>query len=474
MKTRMIAAVLAVIALLALAACGGGEGPPVTSESQLDYSNTAAPRHSYTPYQTYSHIYTVGRGDDPALVYIGGDLEPRENLRHVTTLNGIRYFMGASRDGVGVDRLENYETDLTTRDGDDRLGLYGDGFYPFRVPPRVVVDTEFWAEENFGILVAFIGSMMILNDGLPPEFQMAVTDTRTTPGAYSGEIFVSLESPDRISSVCGARAVACAVSTTNRIWGYTDSAVLYLPNDFDTSAYTFPRKVIIHELLHALGIQGHVDSIEFPDSIMGAAGEYIPNPGFVISKIDREVLQIMYMSQRTDLYNDWGEWSDTSFHVMGASEDGALRFGVALFNGLPQPWTRGALPDDTALADNDGLSGTATWNGALLAFSGPSPIAGDAELEVDLGTLADDDSEQDLRFRDIYFVNRFESDGEDRWFPTRNIDYKLTVSDNAFQNVTDEGYEEGWVTGAFLGSNHEHMGGTLKRTDMVGAFGGSR
>ena len=60
---------------------------------------------SYTPYETRSHFH-IWR--DVTEVYIGGDLEPRENLRHVVTSNGIRYFMGATRDGVGVDRLENY------------------------------------------------------------------------------------------------------------------------------------------------------------------------------------------------------------------------------------------------------------------------------------------------------------------------------------------------------------------------------
>ena len=255
--------------------------------------------------------------------------------------------------------------------------------------------------------------------------------------------------------------------------GTTHSAKLYLPDDFDTSEYIFPRKVIVHELLHALGIVGHVDSVEFPDSIMGSYGEHIPNLGPIISKIDREVLQIMYMSQRTDLYNDWGEWSDTSFHLVGRSADEALHFGVALFNGLPQPWVRGIRPD-TDLADNAELTGTATWAGHLLGFTGPSPILGNAELEVSLATLSDADSEQDLRFRDIYFLNRFESDGDDRWFSTRNIDYKVKVTGNAFLNVRGEGYEEGHITGTFLGPNHEHMGGTVKRTDMVAAFGGSR
>ena len=186
----------------------------------------------------------------------------------------------------------------------------------------------------------------------------------------------------------------------------------------------YPRSVIVHELLHALGIQGHVDSVEFPDSIMGTSGEHIPNLGHIISKIDREVLQIMYMSQQSDLYNDWGEWSDTSFHLVGRSDDESLNFGVALFNGSPQPWVRGTKPD-MDLVDNNSLSGTATWNGGLLGFSGPSPMAGGVELEVQLATLGDLDSEQNLRFRDIYFVNRFEnsdlSDSSERWSDTRGL-----------------------------------------------------
>ena len=90
--------VAALSGLLVLGACGGGGDGPVVSEAQLglDYSNTAEERHSYTAYETGSYAYTVGRGDDATLVYIGGDLEPRENLRHVVTDNGIRYFMGAS------------------------------------------------------------------------------------------------------------------------------------------------------------------------------------------------------------------------------------------------------------------------------------------------------------------------------------------------------------------------------------------
>ena len=417
-------------------------------------------------------------GEDVYEVRIGGDLEPRENLRHVVTQNGIRYFMGASRDGVGVDRLRNYEHDLKTRDGTDRFRLLSDyGFYPFDVPPVVYLPPSLFSSGNAGILEALWHSISILNDALPPEFQIYVLAHDDPNVAYEieprGTIFVEIHSPDSISVRCGTGAVACAINTIDRIAGYTRYSHLYIPDDFDVSEYTYPRSVIVHELLHALGIWGHVDSVEFPDSIMGATGEYIPNLGHIISKIDREILQIMYMSQLTELYNDWGEWSDTSFHVMGRSEDGALRFGVVLFNGLPQPWVTGVMPD-TALADNNRLYGTATWSGSLLGFSGPSPIAGDAELEVSLSTLTDDDNEQDLRFRDIYFVNRYESDSDNRWFHTRDIDYKVAVTGNWFVNVGDDGDAQGQLFGSFLGSEHEHMGGTVKRTDMVAAFGGSR
>ena len=81
--------------------------------------------------------------------------------------------------------------------------------------------------------------------------------------------------------------------------------------------------------------------------------------------------------------------------------------------------------------------------------------------------MGTDGNEQDLSFEDIYFVNRFE-------FHTRNIDYKVEISGNYFENVKGDDYEQGFVTGLFMGVEHKHMGGTVKRTDMIGAFGGSR
>ena len=313
-----------------------GKARPYRPRAPLAYSQTAAP-HAYAQAQSFSQVITYNFAGAEH-VTVGGDLEPRENLRHILTENGIRYYIGAVRDGVGVERLTNYEVDI----GAGNLR-------PFTVQPTIYWDPDLLLPENSGIASALSGSIRILNNALPPEFQIVDGGAWETATIYPGQIGVSLTTAQGIGSICGTGAVACAQS--RRGARSTSLSWLYIPDDFDTSEYTFPRSVIVHELLHALGIAGHVDSIEFPDSIMGTAGEFIPNLGHILSKIDREVLQIMYMSQRTEAYNDWGEWSDVSHHLVGRSEDGDLNFGVALFNGLPQPWVRGGLPDSD-LADN--------------------------------------------------------------------------------------------------------------------------
>ena len=231
------------------------------------------------------------------------------------------------------------------------------------------------------ILLALYDSILILNDAAPRVSDRA----RAADFAFVGEIHVSLESPVSIGLKCGAGAVACAMNNINRIWGYTTSATLYIPDDFDVSEYMFPRKVIVHELLHALGIVGHVDSIEFPDSIMGASGEYIPNLGHIISKIDREVLQIMYMSQTKRSLQRLGRMVGHQLPCDGA----VRRRHLEIWRCLVQR-TTAALGQGRHAGYGPGRQQAvrhATWNGSLLGFSGPSPIA-NAELEVRLATLA--------------------------------------------------------------------------------------
>ncbi len=239
---------------------------------------------------------------------------------------------------------------------------------PFTVQPKLYLDPELFEPENEAIYWALYDSVDLLNDALPPEFQVRWQGQGNPDVVNDGEIVVSLVSPRQIGQECGTSAVACAY------WWYDDTSTtragLFIPDDFDASQYAYPRKVIVHELLHALGIHGHVNSIQFPDSVMGTSGDYFPNPGHIIGRTDREILQAMYLSQVPERYSEWGEWADVAYHVMAKSEDETMSFGVALFNGLPQPWVRGGMPD-TVLADNTGLFGTATWNGYLLGVLRP-------------------------------------------------------------------------------------------------------
>ena len=236
MTIRPISALAAGAALLFLTACGGGE--QVSQTAQLDYSNTAEPRHSYAPYRTRSHVFTWRGGSEARQVHIGGDVEPRENLRHFRTENGIRYFMGAVRDGVGVERLKNYEHDLITQDETDRYGLDGHGFLPFIIAPHMYLDRELLDSENADILSALVDSVLILNDALPPEFQIeikgAVPPTTTAP---AGSIVVNLDLRGGHRLDLHRRAVACAINEFNTVFDYTRSSVVHVPDDLDTSGH---------------------------------------------------------------------------------------------------------------------------------------------------------------------------------------------------------------------------------------------
>lgn len=474
MQQRISAFIFTAILLFG---CGGGDALN-TELSNLNYPRAVYQPPNYHPHVSPSHAYFW---DDT--VYLGGDVAPKEKLRRVDSVGDITYFMGASRDGVGVNRLINYGWDLATMDNTVRPSIGGHGFYPFRIAPRLWVDNRFnqALARNDPIAQstrrALDDSIQIINDALPPEFQINWGDSaRGESPSHEGAIGIRYIPAENIGNVCGgAGAIACAQSNrislgnlpgTNIPVGYTAGSEISIPDNFDPAQYGESRTIILHELLHALGIWGHVDSTEFPDSIMGTRGDFFPNPGFVIHRIDREALQIMYMEQLTAQYNDWGEWSDTSLHLMGESEDGHVNFGVVLFNGLPQPWARGTRPERN-LSDANYLRGTVTWEGALLGFSGVAPVAGEAALTVDMNRLTE---EQDLRFQDLFFVNRFESSGPDRWFPDRNIHYRVTMAEDGFyySSATDH------VSGLFMGPRHEGMAGTLKRTDLVGAFGGTR
>lgn len=176
---------------------------------------------------------------------------------------------------------------------------------------------------------------------------------------------------------------------------------------------------------------------------------------------------------------DLGPWSDTSTHLLGefSASGQDVSFGVALRNGLAQPWASGPAPL-TDLADNSEISGTASWSGRLLGFTPQAePVAGAAELAVALDTLAGA-----LEFTELEHWTAGDAPGPAGTGTTwgdGDLGYVIAVRGNTFTRPTDidfirEGGDDGIVTGAFFGTRHQAMGGTLQRDDLSAAFGGSR
>lgn len=198
---RIVFAIAAV--MFTLAACGGDGGKATlqlsaTGLPSQDYSSSGKERTSYAPYETGSHSHRWRLSGDSVEIRIGAELEPMESLRHIATARyGINIHMGALRDGVGVNRLKNYEADLKTQDGEDPYELDQDGFYPFRSAPKLWVNSHFLKNQNKEILDALYDSIEILNDALPPEFQINYKGVRESNEekitAYNGEIVAILD-----------------------------------------------------------------------------------------------------------------------------------------------------------------------------------------------------------------------------------------------------------------------------------------
>ena len=233
--------------------------------------------------------------------------------------------------------------------------------------------------------------------------------------------------------------------------------------------------VLIHELIHAIGMNGHSDPTRFPHSVMHAVygGD---SQAHILFPVDREALLAAYSvlepgASAAQIVEDLGPWDDTSFHLRGdiGISGGEVAFGVASRNGLAQPWAFGPTPW-TDLADNPILSETVRWAGRLLGFT-PSieAVGGAAELAVELGTL---DGQLDFTNLEHWGANLAPGPvGSGRTWGDGDLQYWVNVRGNTFVQT---GGDEGTVTGAFFGATHEAMGGVLERTDLTAGFGGRR
>ena len=226
--------------------------------------------------------------------------------------------------------------------------------------------------------------------------------------------------------------------------------------------------LIAHEILHALGIGAHV-SPDFDTLMAGNADMYHlrqqnQQPSSVLYPVDREALWFLYGGGSLD---DFGPWATTSTHLHGNGPYAG--FGVALRNGYAEPYAYGPWPGVGALADNRALSGTVTWEGALLGFSERRPVAGDARIAVNVAVLT---GTADFTALESWIAGTaLGGIGTGETWLDGDLGYSIAVSGNTFRET---GGDTGTLTGIFTGRQHEGAAGTLERSDLTAAFGASR
>ncbi len=228
--------------------------------------------------------------------------------------------------------------------------------------------------------------------------------------------------------------------------------------------------VLVHEMIHVLGLHGHVDAPAFRDSNMYDAWFRLDGS---LPAIDAAALQALYMKlgEATEpeemTPSILGAWSRESANIDGAI--GEVSFGVRHNNGVSMPWTFGGEPS-SALRDSRTLSGTVTWAGGLLGFTPAlDVVGGNASLSVNLGTMGGR-----VNFTDLQSWTTDTTPGAlgsgSPW-NSGSLGYTIVVGGNYLRST---GGAEGTVNGHFYGTHHAGVAGSLERGDLTAAFGAIR
>ena len=496
MKSRCVTELAALLSALILVGCGGGgesardETPPVETGQPTEAEREAAERAAARPpfplpevefdafcqitdgefiadahYGIYDRA-NIAANVQRAPVYFGGDYF-RVGVDQGSAIGGLSVVgergeteirHGRIADGAGLSTLRRYLQEA-------------EGLQNHPRSPEVWMSDSMTRQERGWVRAA----LNLANAGLPAGSKMRVFDPLLGSDGQA-DIQVEFVAPRSLGRNAAGRTFNRTRTDAAGEFVGTFSRIL-----LDRGANVFgggdaglmggdrrPVILIAHELLHALGINIHV-SPDF-DTLMAANADMYhlaqrnQQPSSLLYPVDREALRFLYSGGSLD---DFGPWAATSTHLHGNRPHAG--FGVALRNGYAEPYAYGPWPGAGDLANNRALSGTVTWEGALLGFSERRPVAGDARIAVNIAALT---GTADFTALESWVASAAPGEaGTGTQWLDGDLVYTIAVTGNTFRET---GGDDGTLTGIFTGRSHEGTAGTLERSDLTAAFGASR
>ena len=450
--------ICAILMAFLLSGCGGGGG------------GSSLPRQPALMPAQALNAPVIQRRDG---VQIGGDVRPsRSRLSPAGTHDGAAISTGRIRDGESSERVKDLlGKHAVGRVGSDPETSYISTFY--QKPTIQIRETT-----PDGYIDDVIRVVQLINSALPYDKRISVSPVRAIhpsdrdyDPSYipDGRIYVGLGPQNTWPSEERPPVTVGGVEYSGAGAGSGPASYIWINTDIVVGTNQL-RKVLAHELGHALGLLEHIEPHEYR-TVMNT--DYVNSPITYLPQIDTDTLYALY-TRFTHEYgfrafdsNDLGPWTDASFHLRGDIDD--VSFGASSRNGLIQPWAHGPSPE-TDLVDNRALTGSASWAGRLLGFTSESEsLAGATDLTINLSTLRGQ----------IYFsglehwgVNAAPGPiGSGTTWNDGDLRYSVIVRGNTFNQT---GGDAGQITGAFFGARHEGMGGVVERSDMSAGFGGTR
>ena len=343
------------------------------------------------------------------------------------------------------------------------------GIARFASPPTVRMTGDMTGRER---AIAHYG-VALVNRALPYEHHLQIgPDGPSVSVNYGdelqgqlpdGQISIEFHRDDRRDGAVAHLDVTSAYDEQEQRWKkqFLRASQVEMNGDwFDQREDWLTVSTLVHEFLHTLGLPGHPDHDEYPDSNMADAWFRLDGS---LPAIDAAAVLAFYTRLPTVVEPEdlsaasLGPWDEQSTDL--TRRVSRVSFGVRHANGVAMPWTTGTEPA-RALADNIRLQGTATWNGGLIGLT-PALVGvqGDAEISVSLATM---DGRADF--------TALEHEDGSTW-GDGDLGYTIAVGANYLRST---GGDAGTVNGQFYGANHEGVGGSVERADLTGAFGAVR